>query len=448
MQKGIKGVPEHERPELSPHYDESKRCFKGRIGFCEPCIQPQCSLNRKVYTFISAEFIYKNGLYKLNTRYPCQEMGACAGFIEQMSQLPEGKRLNFTFQDFFEPNMIDHFLQNFTVPANQHNQSEAKTPVGLKSCLTWPRRFVDTVNLNSVRRWNQILKRNYLQKGWDGVLQFDMFSDRPEGTRLAPPDFAEMMYHTETWDETALDDSNWEPPSRLDLFGGQEIVSDGERPFSDGDIESDLDYYDDEPGWNDPGWRRMLENRILQKRAELVRWNELIETDVNRRNLRKREPDPYWNYMLDEIYRLDNLDKLERAKKEVSNKDDGLYEKDAEMTTEEVSIVQNEDEIEEADTTADALNQGFAEADTNESETVIEEVSIPSAEATSKHEEDEVGDQVLWVDGADLMSQVLTNEKNDSAEDKMSIGSSKSSKTGQSQAKLPNSNELCKISSK
>ena len=383
-------------------------------------------------------------------RYPCQKYSACAGFIEQMSELPEDRRLNFTFQDFFEPNEIDHFLQNFTVPANQYNQTEAKTPVGLKSCLTWPRRFVDTVNLNSVRRWNQVLKRNYLQKGWNGLLHFYMFSDRPEGTNLAPLNFAELMSSVETWDDSSVSEDSWEPPSKSNLFEGQEVVSDGERPFSDGDIESDLDYYPDEPGWNDPSWRRMLESRILQKRAELVRWNELIESDVNRKHLRKREPDPYWNYMLDEIDRMDNLDKIKMAKTEIDNKDDGLYVKEDEVIVTEEGTMQNEVTQEEAETSIDVLNQGFAEADSNENNVttdVATDVAVETGEDSADitvGTEEEVSDQILWVEGSDL-DGALTGDKQNSADDRLSSGSSQTSKPGQSQAKLHISNEMSSL---
>ena len=59
----------------------------------------------------------------------------------------------------------------------------------------------------SVRRWNQKLKRNYLQMAWNGRYQLHMFQKSPSTTGLIriPENYAELM---DAKDEENLDESD------------------------------------------------------------------------------------------------------------------------------------------------------------------------------------------------------------------------------------------------
>ena len=70
MRKGVRGVPAEERPELAPHYEETKESFKGRITFCAVCASSKCAINR----------------------YECHRYGAMAEFLETLISIRQELR--------------------------------------------------------------------------------------------------------------------------------------------------------------------------------------------------------------------------------------------------------------------------------------------------------------------------------------------------------------------
>ena len=91
-------ILEHERPELNPHYETSKRKFKATITFCAVCSNGLCACNRYiVHVFVTcAEMIHK--------------------FVHN---LEFGKRIYLSMHHFFTKQEIEYFLDKFTKDRTQ-----------------------------------------------------------------------------------------------------------------------------------------------------------------------------------------------------------------------------------------------------------------------------------------------------------------------------------------
>ena len=248
MRRGIRGNPELERPELSPHYDEAKNAFKGRTTWCSVCKGFECQMNE----------------------VECKKFGATLELLEFLHDLPASQRPNFTMHDFFTKEEIEYFLQNFTTQL-QWNDNKISTKLnGLDLQLIWPRQIVGDIRMNAVRRWDQKTRRNYMQKGWSGFLRPYMFEKAAEGTKKLYDRFEEDMDEIDTAlspteSENSISD---EFKSKVSFFANstEDIQSDG--PFSDDDSDTDFNG-DDSPGWSDANWRRALERKINEKENAL-----------------------------------------------------------------------------------------------------------------------------------------------------------------------------------
>ena len=105
----------------------------------------------------------------------------------------------------------------------------------------------------------------------------------------------------------------------------------------------------------------------------------MLENDPTKKFFRKREVDPYWNYLLDEIKHTDGHGQLQAASDEVIDVDDGIY-------SEQAVILQNQGELpglegDEEDTnegdtaeSADIHNQGLLDIDSGDLEPTRSEV--------------------------------------------------------------------------
>ena len=111
MRRGVRGIAEEERPELSPHYEASKRNFKGRINFCAQCKDGRCAVNR----------------------YECHRYAATAEFLETIERDRSDGSPVFSFHDFYGTDKIEYFLQNFTVPVEDYANQTNEKPNGLEN---------------------------------------------------------------------------------------------------------------------------------------------------------------------------------------------------------------------------------------------------------------------------------------------------------------------------
>ena len=83
--------PEEQRPELSPHYEETKNNFRNGITFCSVCSVPTCSCNKQIIQLwmTTLEVIYK------------------------LSRVREGQ-VRLSMHHFFTPEEMVYFLDTFT----------------------------------------------------------------------------------------------------------------------------------------------------------------------------------------------------------------------------------------------------------------------------------------------------------------------------------------------
>ena len=94
-------VLEHERPELNPHYENTKRKFKTTITFCAMCSSGLCACNR----------------------YIVHIFATCAEMIQKLNRnLEYGKRIYLTMHHFFSKQEIEYFLDKFTKGKAHSNQ--------------------------------------------------------------------------------------------------------------------------------------------------------------------------------------------------------------------------------------------------------------------------------------------------------------------------------------
>ena len=95
IRKGLKDFndePENERPELSPHYMNTRNNFRRAITFCAVCSNGECPCNRYiVHTFVAT----------------CE-------LVSRMDSLEDGKRINLSVHHFYTPKEIVYFLDKFT----------------------------------------------------------------------------------------------------------------------------------------------------------------------------------------------------------------------------------------------------------------------------------------------------------------------------------------------
>ena len=83
--------PEMQRPELSPHYDATKRQNTARISFCAVCSELYCSCNKQIIQL-------------------------WATTIEVISRLRliEGGPIVLSMHHFFTTREMEYFLKTFT----------------------------------------------------------------------------------------------------------------------------------------------------------------------------------------------------------------------------------------------------------------------------------------------------------------------------------------------
>lgn len=83
--------PESQRPELSPHYDTTKKRHVARISFCAVCSEVECSCNKQIIQL-------------------------WATMIEIISRLRriEGGPIMLSMHHFFTCEEMEYFLKTFT----------------------------------------------------------------------------------------------------------------------------------------------------------------------------------------------------------------------------------------------------------------------------------------------------------------------------------------------
>lgn len=88
--------PEKQRPELSPHYEETKKQLGDRISFCFLCSDPSCSCNKQVI----------------------QLWATTCEVISKLKALEEGP-IRLSLHHFFTEREIEYFLITFTEAWNE-----------------------------------------------------------------------------------------------------------------------------------------------------------------------------------------------------------------------------------------------------------------------------------------------------------------------------------------
>ena len=83
--------PEEQRPELSPHYEDTKNQFKNGITFCSKCSVPSCSCNKQII----------------------QLWMTTLEVILKLSKIKEGP-IRLSMHHFFTPEEMVYFLDTFT----------------------------------------------------------------------------------------------------------------------------------------------------------------------------------------------------------------------------------------------------------------------------------------------------------------------------------------------
>lgn len=90
--------PEKQRPELSPHYDDTKRQLDNGISFCFLCSDPTCSCNKQIIQLWATT---------------CEVIG-------KLRSLEEGP-IKLSIFHFFTNREVEYFLTAFTEEWNNSN---------------------------------------------------------------------------------------------------------------------------------------------------------------------------------------------------------------------------------------------------------------------------------------------------------------------------------------
>ena len=83
--------PQDNRPELSPHYQQTKDCFNAGINFCEICGDGACSCNKYIVHMYATT---------------CE-------MISKLSHIEDGP-INLSMHHFFNYREMIFFLETFT----------------------------------------------------------------------------------------------------------------------------------------------------------------------------------------------------------------------------------------------------------------------------------------------------------------------------------------------
>lgn len=287
---------------------------------------------------------------------------------------------------------------------------------------------------------------------WDGHYRINMFHKAPQtnGIVRVPTNLQDLLDQEDEAEDPAYTSAIRTPspptdPSRN--FANTSIMEliegdiEHEEPFSDDELDPMIDNFAEDEVWNNAEWRKRLENKLHKKIRETEEYNKMLENDPTKKFFRKREIDPYWNYLLDEIEFTDGHDQLQAASNEVIDVDDGIYSEQAvilqnESQEDDVMPALEGDTNEEATTeSVDVHNQGlidinpndleptqsiiYAEEQSNATTNDTEERSFANEtrDAGSSSESSSEDDQIVVITGNEIGrndedEEILQNENN------------------------------------
>ena len=290
LERGIAGIQTTEdKLEIAPHYEAAKRNFKTGITFCSECGDTECALNRAM----------------------CIIVAESTDFIQEIRDVPDNMKVKFTLLDFFRRDELEHFIHNFTVPA-EHSISENVKLEWMELESRWPRKLKEGVNLNlAALRWDIKKATTYRDGVWNGNYQKWMFEDIVDKAGQIPENFSSLISHV----NTNTEDSIFEAGSQIGTLAD----------FSEGEIKLDTPFDDPnvEPKWNewaetklsDPSWRKEAKSALEKLIEGTKEFNEMFKGKIQ-----ERKAEYHWYSLLQKI------ETAEKADREVVERNFGAYE--------------------------------------------------------------------------------------------------------------------------